>query len=361
MLTRILADNFRSLVNFEFRPDKLCLLLGDNGSGKSSLLDVVARLADVVARGTSAADHFRGTQTRWDSREVQRFELDVVGNGGTYRYALEMKHELDAVRPPAIRAEDVTFDGERLFRFADGEVHLARDGGKAGADFPFQSNQSFLANVDSRGSRLGWFKGFMERVRIIQPNPFAMQSTSKGDLPFLGRDCQYFASFFDYLNDERPDSRAELENQLREILPGFRNMVLRRTGAEKLLLAVFADGKGQTREFSPLELSEGQRVLISLYAALYGLVEEDALVCFDEPDNFVSLVEIQPWLQALRDRLDERGGQAIVVSHHPEVIDYLALDSAWRFERPAGPVVARPLDLSGSPDLKPSEIIVRGG
>jgi len=324
-------------------------------------LDVVARISDLVALGISAADHFRGTQTRWDSREIQRFELDVTGNGGTYRYALEIKHQLDGTRPPTIRSEEVTFEGERLFRFADGEVHLARDGGKAGADFPFQSNQSFLANLDSRGSRLGWFKGFMERVRIIQPNPFAMNPTSKGDLRFLGHYCQHLAAFFDYLSDERPDARAELESRLREVLPGFRNMLLRRTGEEKLLLGVFEDGRGQTREFGLLDLSEGQRVLIALYAATYGLLDADALVCFDEPDNFVSLAEVQPWLQTLRDTLDQRGGQAMVVSHHPEVIDYLALDSAWRFERPAGPVVARPLDMGASPGLKPSEIIVRGG
>ena len=28
----------------------------------------------------------------------------------------------------------------------------------------------------------------------------------------------------------------------------------------------------------------------------------------------------------------------MIVSHHPEVLDYLALDSLWRFERPSGPV-----------------------
>ncbi len=83
-----------------------------------------------------------------------------------------------------------------------------------------------------------------------------------------------------------------------------------------------------------------------MYAALYGMLGPQSLLCFDEPDNFVSLPEVQPWLQALRDLLEQRGGQAIVISHHPEVIDYLATDSAWRFERPAGVVVARKLDFA---------------
>ena len=44
MLTRIYIDNFRSFVNFEYRPERKQLLLGSNGSGKSSLLDAIRYL-----------------------------------------------------------------------------------------------------------------------------------------------------------------------------------------------------------------------------------------------------------------------------------------------------------------------------
>ncbi|HET7177972.1 MAG TPA: hypothetical protein VFI63_04710, partial [Solirubrobacterales bacterium] len=104
----------------------------------------------------------------------------------------------------------------------------------------------------------------------------------------------------------------------------------------------------------------GQRVLAILYAIACGLVVPGALLCIDEPDNFVSLSEIQPWLQVLRDALDLQGGQAIIISHHPEVIDYLALDSLWWFERPAGPVIARPVEQDIASPLKLSEAIARG-
>ncbi len=361
MLTRILADNFRALANFEFRPGNPCLLLGDNGSGKSSLVEVLALTSDLIARGRSTADLFRGTQTRWDTRDAQRFELDVEVEQGAFRYALEIQHPPDRFGPPTIRSEVVVCDGETLYRFADRNVFLQTDRDKTSVNFPFQSSQSYLAHVETRSSRLGWFKAFIEGVSIIQPNPFAMEATSKHDLPVLWRYCQNLASFFAFLNNERPDVRSALETRLREVIPGFRNFVLKRMGEEKLLLVSFGNEHQQTHELGLLDLSEGQRVLIALYAALYGMLSATALLCFDEPDNFVALAEVQPWLQALRDTLDERGGQAIVVSHHPEVIDYLALDSAWRFERPTGPVVARPLDLGSHPGLRPSEIIVRGG
>ena len=48
MLTRVYIDNFRNFQNFEYNPQKKQLLLGANGSGKSSLLEVLRRLKSFV-------------------------------------------------------------------------------------------------------------------------------------------------------------------------------------------------------------------------------------------------------------------------------------------------------------------------
>src|SRR5207237_427467 len=70
------------------------------------------------------------------------------------------------------------------------------------------------------------------------------------------------------------------------------------------------------------ELSEGQRVLIGLYALLHFALKPGATVCFDEPDNFIALREIQPWLSRVLDLTsDDTGSQVFIVSHHPEVMN----------------------------------------
>ena len=51
MLKRIFADNFRALVNFELRPGRLSSLLGENGSGKTSVFDVLGNLRDLIVLG----------------------------------------------------------------------------------------------------------------------------------------------------------------------------------------------------------------------------------------------------------------------------------------------------------------------
>lgn len=364
MLKRIFADNFRALVNFEFRPGHLSLLLGGNGSGKTSVFDALGKLHDLIVLGRPASDLFSFTRTRWETRDVQRFEVDMDGSDGTYRYALEIQHPEESHGKPFIRSETVTFDGSLLYRFSAGEVQLYRDDQSVGPVFPFRPDQSFLPNLDPPGAkqmaRLAAFKEAMTGVWIGQPNPFAIELASKQDQIFLTRDGRNFASFFSYLNSERPEARTELESRLSDALPGFRNLLFRRLGDSKLLLAAFNVEDRPAGEYNLLELSEGQRVLAVLYAAICGLIHRGAVLCFDEPDNFVSLPEIQPWLQALRDVLEARGGQAMVISHHPEVMDYLALDSLWQFERPSGPVIARPLEADAASPLKFSELVARG-
>jgi len=364
VLTRLLADNFRALVNFELRPGRLNLLLGENGSGKTSVLDVLGKLRDLIVLGWTTTDLFAYTQTKWETREVQRFELDFEEAGETYRYVLEILAPQESQGKPLIRSESVSIDGDPLYRFSDGEVRLYYDDQSANPVFPFRADQSFLTNLEAgRANRLGRlarFKQLISGLWIIQPNPFAMDPVSKQDLTFLARNGSNFAAFFDHLNDEKPALRTELEERLKGAITGFRYFLFKRIGGDtKLLLAAFGDGDHEG-ELTLGELSEGQRVLAVLYAAVLGHLQSGSVLCFDEPDNFVSLPEIQPWLQLLRDAVDEHGGQALIISHHPEVMDYMALDEIWCFERPAGPVIARPYEANGAADLKLSEIIVRG-
>lgn len=42
-------------------------------------------------------------------------------------------------------------------------------------------------------------------------------------------------------------------------------------------------------------------------------------VLIDEPDNYVGLPELQPWVLAVRLLLDDEH-QAVLISHHPEVL-----------------------------------------
>ena len=156
---------------------------------------------------------------------------------------------------------------------------------------------------------------------------------------------------------------------LREgVIEGFHDFKLTRAGETSRVLKFEFDfsedsATTSTNRFTlPFnELSEGQRCLVALFTMLHASVGPDTTLCVDEPDNFVALREIQPWLTRLSDRVHDENCQCLLVSHHPELIDYLAADHGLQFSREdAGPVRTKSFEWTEDDALRASEIVARG-
>ena len=108
-------------------------------------------------------------------------------------------------------------------------------------------------------------------------------------------------------------------------------------------------------------MSEGQRCLVCLYAILHFLLGRGYTVVLDEPDNFLALREIQPWLTAAKDGIEDHGGQLLLISHHPEFINQWAPELGVQFVREGtGPVGVREFRVEGVTTLSPAELVARG-
>lgn len=105
------------------------------------------------------------------------------------------------------------------------------------------------------------------------------------------------------------------------------------------------------------------RVLIALYTLIYCTQSEDYTLCIDEPENFLALPEIQPWLMQLYDFCSEGKTQALLISHHPELIDMLASSVGYWFDRQQNsPVRVKRISNDNDNDtgLPISELVARG-
>jgi ATPase subunit of ABC transporter with duplicated ATPase domains len=121
------------------------------------------------------------------------------------------------------------------------------------------------------------------------------------------------------------------------------------------------DASGRPIPYDFARLSDGQRVLIALYSLLFGLKDEGVSLFLDEPDNFVALREVQPWLMALTDLAGEGIEQAVLISHHPEIINYLAASSGRWFERESNvPARVRDKPKAVAEGLTMAEAVARG-
>jgi hypothetical protein len=84
-------------------------------------------------------------------------------------------------------------------------------------------------------------------------------------------------------------------------------------------------------------------------------------VVIDEPENFVSLRQIQPWLTVAEDIVEDAHGQLILISHHPEFIDQWAPPFGVRFVRDsAGPVQVKSWTGDPGSRLSAAELVARG-
>ncbi len=63
----------------------------------------------------------------------------------------------------------------------------------------------------------------------------------------------------------------------------------------------------------------------------------------------------------LRERLEDVGGQIVLISHHPEFINALAPTHAVVFGRDnGGPVRVKPFEVALSGAISPAEVVARG-
>ena len=365
MLKRVYIDNFRCFVNFELPLTQEQLILGSNGTGKSTLLDAL-RAVKALVTGDARPDKLfpYSSRTRWQSLPQQTFELQV-DLGESYRLRLELD-SWGSPQKTRIKREVVFCNERPIFEFVNGEVHLFNNDFQHKVTYPFDWFRSALATVQPRpeNTLLMNFKNWIETLHCLELNPHTMSKLTEREEIEPASDMSNFASWYRHASQERADSASRLQDDLSQIIPGFESLDLALAGANSRILAakIAFPSADNPRAGYPIafdELSDGQRVLIVLYALLNFMVDGNTCLFLDEPENYIAIPEIQPWLMELRDRIEDRGGQVILISHHPEIIDYLAPELGLEFER-AGPGPVRVRSYRPAPSLPPSESIARG-
>lgn len=370
MFKRIYIDNYKSFANFELRLGELTLLVGRNGAGKTGVLDVVyalRRLLEGTARVTDRDVFPPSSLTRWQERAVQAFQVDVELDEDTFQYRLEVEHDRRE-RRARILAETLSRNGGPLFRFAAGDVRLYRDDHSEGPTFKSDWRESALARVAPVEENVGLtrFLDFMRRVLVCGLNSPTLISESASEDLILARDGRNFVDWYRHLLQERQHLNPEYIQAMQQVLEGLRGFRLERVGVDtRVLSAVFGEAR-ETHEYRFHELSDGQRALIVLYAITLLTADQGIVLFIDEPVNYVGLREIQPWLITLSDACGGAVPQAVLCSHHPEVIDYLGGDRGillWRSE--VGPTRAESLaegleQLASRSPLRLSQLMARG-
>jgi len=334
MLKRIHIHNYKTFVNFDWSPPRVCALVGENGSGKTAFIEILWVVREFVVEGKRIDETpLPASRTAWLTESEQIIELELDHDGHRFLYRLEC---LRGKRDPEVR-ERLVADNVDIYRSSDGVVELLGEAPPSGAraTIPFERRRSFIAVLEGKpdNRNIVSFRTAIESLWRLKPDPARMSSAAAGESDWLAPDLFNFADWYRAKVQEDPEASAALQVDLRNTLVGFVQLRLEALTQRARELRVRFDFGKTTHELPWSELSEGQRLLIALYGFLRFAVKHATLLLLDEIENYVALREIQPWLRSVIDEMSSKDGQLIVVSHHPESIDYLAADAVWVMSR----------------------------
>lgn len=380
MLKRVYVDNYKCFVNSEIVLDSDAVLVaGTNGAGKSTFFEILELLRDLVGRGASIMSEtqpnglrFLGeTYTRWKksiapTERSQHFELVVEDNGGEYLYKLTLDDKTKGGMP-RICKEELSFDGHTLFLYADSMVHLFDNATyeekvQFGADW----SRSFIPSVTDRveNAKLIRFRDWIRNITVLRPNPWTISGVAGKENQFLLRDFSNFASWFRYLKQTVSDRRYEMFLQeVRHAVDGLQGIRMNPIGDSAMEIKL-QFGVKDDNEYTLGELSEGQRLLLALYATIHFGMNKASLFCIDEPDNFLAIGEINPIVETLFN--SDAEAQVFVSSHNAEIFNHVSGESGIYFSRrenvDGSATRVKPFKdvLAGNPGLSNSEIFKRG-
>ncbi len=333
MLKRIYIHNYRTFVNFEWSPPMACVLVGENGSGKSSLMDVLVQLKALLVFGLSVVElKLSSERTEWLKEPEQKLELELEHAGESFRYLLTHHSE---ERHSSIR-EELYGDGVLIYRSRDGKVELLGDGAASPpVVIPYDRYRSFISALEPQDNnrQIVKFRDSLESICTIRPDPMSFHEVSKQESARLRVDLSNFADWYRTKVGQDPEAAVQVMSDLRESVTGFVQLRLEPVSSEHKELRVRFKFGSKSHELGWSKLSAGQRLLIALYGMFRLAFNRVNTFVLDEIENYVAPKEIQPFLRKLLDASAEAGKQVIVISHHPESINYLAADSIWRMWR----------------------------
>ena len=348
MLKRFYVDNFKTLINVEWKPGAVNLLVGPNNAGKTNLCTALRFLS--LTSGRDLKESAAQVGEVWQLHNVYlskptidfecAVELDI--NGVThffdYSLSLEVKRTEPFVSNYAVKAENLSvtpLDKEKveLIRNEGGEVRLLHETryfkGKAGDDFVAThapDDATMLSRLfDLETNRLSnVFKKYLYSWTYFSLNPQAirMGSAAKPADWILNVDGSNLASVLYALkNLSEPEYRMIID-LMKEFEPNLDSISFHSPQQDQVFM-LFSHGK--QRQFSPMAMSEGTlRFLAMAYIIIRSKasmewVSFSPLVTIEEPENSLFVGH----LRKLFDLLDYTGasGQYLFTTQSPYVID----------------------------------------
>lgn len=335
---------------------RLCVLVGANGTGKSTLFDVFSFLKDALAMNVGKAVAKRGgyreLATRGFADEPMeltlQFRLEITGHERLVTYALKIAPGKDG--RPSVEREVLRYKRGRYgapFRYLDfthGKGYaITNEEDFSKQDEELTREEQELDSPDILAIKgLGQFERFkaasafrlmienwhvsdfhVSEARPSQEEGFAEHLSTRGDnLPLVAN----------FLFEHHRDRFDRVLAAMKRRVPGVSVVEPRQTEDGRLVLR-FQDGSFKD-PFIARHVSDGT-IKMFAYLVLLNDPKPYPLLAVEEPENQLYPDLLPELAEEFRDYA-ERGGQVFISTHSPDFLNALTLDEIYCLRKTKG-------------------------
>jgi predicted ATPase len=308
------VTNFKSLVDFHLDMNQFTCLIGLNGSGKSTVLQFVDFLAQLMRGDMKGWLEKRG----WKSSDLRskliskmfirfRVEFEDAEGQSAGHWAAVYSPQFNRCREEVICLNDDSVEldhGNICINGGEKQPVLQKFEGSILSTLEEKLLPSSICGLKS------FFEGF-ESLELMTPE--RLRERTRAAAGSLGHGGRNLAAF---IFEHGSKGRILLRNQLKQVYPQFSHFSTKslRSGWKQLQVGETFDGKLLVTEAR--HLNDG---MLRLIAVLAELASEHHFLLFDEIENGINpeLVEF------VTDALVKARQQVLVTTHSPMILNYL--------------------------------------
>lgn len=353
----IKLKNFRAFRDVEMlNIPQLCVIVGANGTGKSTLFDVFGFLKDCLTYNVSKALQSRGGFKEMISRESDQniisielqFRLEITGSERLVTYLLEISEKKGK---PRVNREVLRYkrgSSGKPFHFLDfrngkgSAVTNEEDFNKT--DEELEREEQTLNSPDMLAIKgLGQFQrfkaanAFRELIENWHVSDFHINAArgskdaagASDHLSVSGDNLQLVAN---NLLENHPKIFRKIIDRMKMRVPGIGDIDAEATADGRLLLK-FRDGSFKD-PFIDKYVSDGT---IKMFAYLVLLFDPSPhpLLCVEEPENQLYPKLLEELAEEFRD-YSNRGGQVFVSTHSPDFLNATRVEEVYWLSKNEG-------------------------
>lgn len=334
MLRKLTVKNFKGISSIQIELNSFTVLIGQNGSGKSTVLQAMELMAAFL----------RGDVNHFLSRQGLTFDDLVSISGGESSFEIQIDFTVNEtkfvwfvefsrgdnglqVETESLRKHDSAFRFSSLAAInrldlsdSDG---VPRDLPKIGIRF----SQSILKAIklDYPPEEIALATGALEKILYLGiDSAEALRKPSKVKKPaFVGRGGENIASFFHALP---PIKQAEVSALLRKFIPQIAGVQSRELDNGEVILR-FQEEFGEAEQLrktyiDSINISDGTlRILANLVVIVSS--SPGTVLLLDEIENGIDPNHVNLLVQLLRDTINETEFQVILATHSPVILNFV--------------------------------------